>query len=94
LGEILDKFPTSIRQVTPQEVSVLRAAVDPSTRAVLQKSAGLRDREHFAASVLKPLLDRDLLEMTIPDKPRSSKQQYRITEKGRRLLAELATDSK
>ena len=27
-----------------------------------------------------------LLEMTIPDKPRSSKQKYRLTEKGRIVL--------
>jgi predicted transcriptional regulator len=27
--------------------------------------------------------------MTIPDKPTSSKQKYRITEKGRALLAEV-----
>ena len=30
-----------------------------------------------------------LLEMTIPDKPTSSKQRYRITEKGRNMLASL-----
>ena len=29
--------------------------------------------------------------MTIPDKPTSSKQRYRLTEKGRNLLATLAT---
>lgn len=92
--QVPDKYPTSIRQVTPQEVSVLQASVNPSTRAVLQKVAGLRDREHFTDSVLKPLLDRGLLEMTIPDKARSSKQQYRITEKGRRFLAERATEPK
>lgn len=28
--------------------------------------------------------------MTIPDKPRSSKQRYRLTNKGRKLLEELA----
>ncbi len=38
-------------------------------------------------SVLKPLLTSGLLEMTIPDKPRSSKQKYRITKKGRQVLA-------
>lgn len=37
-------------------------------------------------SILKHLLDSGLLEMTIPDKPRSSKQKYRLTEKGRRFL--------
>lgn len=29
--------------------------------------------------------------MTIPDKPKSSKQKYRITDKGKTLLEELKT---
>lgn len=79
-----DKFPTS---VTPQEAAVLQAAEKPASRAELQKSSELRDREHFMDSCLKPLLDAALLEMTIPDKPRSSKQKYRLTMKGRQFLA-------
>jgi DNA-binding PadR family transcriptional regulator len=38
--------------------------------------------------VLNPLLDADLAEMTILDKPRSSKQRYRLTDKGRQVLEE------
>ena len=38
--------------------------------------------------MLKPLLESGWLEMTIPDKPRSSKQRYRTTEAGLRALAE------
>ena len=34
-----------------------------------------------------------MLEMTIPDKPTSSKQRYCLTEKGRDLLATLATSA-
>jgi predicted transcriptional regulator len=51
-----------------------------------KKANSYQAREHFMNSVLKPLLDSGLLEMTIPDKPRSSKQKYRLTDKGRALL--------
>ena len=83
-----DKHPTSTRQVNPQAVAVLEAARNPATRAELQQNAGLRDREYFVNTFLNPLLDTGLLEMTIPDKPRSSKQRYRLTEKGRIFLQE------
>lgn len=51
--------------------------------------ANRRNRTKFRDQVLRPLLEVGLLEMTIPDKPRSSKQKYRLTAKGRDLLAEL-----
>jgi len=91
--QVPGKYPASSRQVTPQEVSVLQAAVKPASRSSLQQSSGLRDREHFVASVLRPLLDSGLLEMTIPEKPRSSKQKYRVTEEGRRMPTQMAEDS-
>jgi ATP-dependent DNA helicase RecG len=34
-------------------------------------------------------MEDGLIEMTIPDKPRSSNQQYRLTDKGRALLKQL-----
>ena len=39
--------------------------------------------------MLNPLLNAGLAEMTIPDKPRSSKQRYRLTDKGRQVLEAL-----
>lgn len=86
--QVPDKYPTSAPQVSAQEFMVLRAAAMPVPRSVLQSAAGFEDREHFVDSILKPLLDRGLLEMTIPGKPRSSKQRYRLTERGRSALAE------
>ncbi|MCY4522473.1 MAG: hypothetical protein OXC13_17070 [Caldilineaceae bacterium] len=34
------------------------------------------NRTKFRNQILKPLMEAEWLEMTIPDKPRSSKQQY------------------
>lgn len=48
--------------------------------------AGRTNRTKFRDQVLKPLLEVGWLEMTIPEKPRSSKQKYRLTEKGRQVL--------
>lgn len=41
----------------------------------------LKHLKTFWTNYLQPLLDAGWLEMTIPDKPRSSKQKYRLTEK-------------
>jgi len=50
------------------------------------KITGRTNRTKFRDQVLRPLLDNGLVEMAIPDKPRSSRQQYRITPKGREVL--------
>jgi ATP-dependent DNA helicase RecG len=43
---------------------------------------GIKDRKHFSEAFLQPALDNGLVEMTQPDKPKSSKQRYRITALG------------
>ena len=40
---------------------------------------GLRHRPTFVYDYLKPLLDNQKLQMTIPDKPKSKNQKYIIT---------------
>jgi ATP-dependent DNA helicase RecG len=79
------KYPAS----TPQVVAVLAAAsVAERSREELQAAAKLADREHFRLDYLEPLLQAGLLERTIPDKPRSSRQRYRITAEGREYLTQ------
>jgi hypothetical protein len=53
------------------------------TRQQLQQALGLKDDEHFRRTYLLPALEAGLIEMTLPDKPRSSRQKYRLTAKGR-----------
>lgn len=65
-----------------QQVQVLELAEFPKPLSELMESTGRTNRTKFRDQVLRPLLDTGLLEMTIPDKPRSSKQQYRTTVAG------------
>jgi ATP-dependent DNA helicase RecG len=53
----------------------------------LMKIVGRSNRTKFRDQVLLPLIHSHLIEMTIPDKPRSSLQKYRLTEKGRVFVA-------
>lgn len=70
-------------QVTPQVLGMLAKVSGEMARQELMDVLGLKDRKHFADAYLQPALDAGLLEMTIPDKPQSSKQRYRLTEQGR-----------
>ena len=56
--------------------------------------AGRTNRTKFRDQVLKPLLAEDLLALTVPEKPTSSLQKYRLTDKGRTLLVTTQGDKK
>ena len=80
--------PQVSSQLTPNALAVLEAAMTPRTRAELQGVAGLRDRKHFRTAYLDRLVAVGLLSMMSPDKPRSSRQRYRTTPAGARLVQE------
>lgn len=69
-------------QVTPQVLALLSKVSGEMTRQEMMDLAGLKDRKHFGDAYLQPSLDAGFLEMTIPGKPQSSKQRYRLTEQG------------
>ncbi|MEL6750095.1 MAG: Fic family protein, partial [Pseudomonadota bacterium] len=62
-------------------------------RESLQTALGLSDRKSFRERYLKPALADKLIEMTIPDKPSSRLQKYRLTDQGRQYLVLNATGS-
>ncbi len=55
-------------------------------RTEIQKKLEIKHEEYFREAYLLPALKAALIEMSVPDKPRSSKQRYRITESGRKAL--------
>ena len=69
------------------QVQVLELTEEPRALPELMAPSGRTNRTKFRDQVLAPLLDAGLVEMTVPDKPRSPKQQYRMTEAGRVALA-------
>ncbi|MFZ0242252.1 MAG: hypothetical protein WAL90_11460 [Desulfobacterales bacterium] len=90
LRMIMDAVSTSTPEVTPDvtpEVRLLSAFTGEMTRQQLKAALGLKDDEHFRKAYLLPALKAGLIEMTIPDKPRSSRQKYRLTGKGQDRLA-------
>jgi hypothetical protein len=53
---------------------------------LVREAVGLKDDEHFRNAYLQAALEAGLIEKTIPDKPRSIKQRYRLAGKGRELV--------
>lgn len=71
-------------QVTGQVAGQVKALINVMvpgkafTRAELMKKLSLRHRETFSDNYLKPALNVGVVEMTLPDKPNSRNQKYRL----------------
>jgi predicted HTH transcriptional regulator len=77
--------PQDTLQVAPQVEGLLMVLNSAMDRQEIQESLRLSDRENFRLNYLKPALDAGLIEMTIPDKPNSRLQKYRLTALGKQL---------
>ncbi len=74
--------------IQDRKQNLLKFCMVPRSRNEMQKYTGLKNRTHFTREYLTPLLDNNLLEMTLPDMPTSKNQRYVITQKGRKFLGE------
>ena len=73
--------------VSEQVARILRAcASGPMSKTALLQAAGLANAYLNYKRHIVPLLDAGLLEPTLPDKPNSRLQQYRLTAKARAFL--------
>jgi ATP-dependent DNA helicase RecG len=93
-GEVLSQaVPSSSQAVlSPSQAALLAGATEPKTLAELMAIAGHSNRTRFRDEVLAPLLRSGLLAMTVPDKPRSPNQRYRLTDAGKTLRARRDAD--
>ena len=73
-------------QVSEQVGKILRAcSKGPKTKAELLAIAGLANAYLNYKRHILPLVQSGVLELTIPEKPNSRLQKYRLTAKGRRM---------
>jgi predicted HTH transcriptional regulator len=68
------------------QVEILVKASTGAALTDLMAVVGRANRTKFRDQVIKPLLEQGLLEMTLPDKPTSSQQKYRLTVQGKRAI--------
>jgi ATP-dependent DNA helicase RecG len=55
------------------------------SRKELQEALSLRNADHFRRAYLLSAIEAGAVEMTLPDKPKSRFQKYRLREKGKKL---------
>ncbi|MBT3255935.1 MAG: hypothetical protein HN366_05675 [Deltaproteobacteria bacterium] len=74
-------------QVTTQVTRLLEVLQGEMTRDEIMKELDLKNRMHFSKAFLRPAITNGYIEMTIPDKPNSRLQKYRLTGKGKTYIA-------
>lgn len=89
LAEVLGRPAAQVTaQVAAQVTFILGAvAYEPKNREDIQSAAGITHREHFRNFYVDPLIEAGWLERTVPEKPTSRLQKYRLTDKGHAWLA-------
>ena len=93
---VLQEFSSILGTTTPQVTAQVTAQVaaqvaaccenQPKSAKEIMAVVGIKHWKTFQSNYLLPLIAAGLIERTIPDKPTSRLQKYRLTEKGRQLL--------
>ena len=91
------RFPLAKEQVTEQVTGEVTPPVTPPVKRLIdllgekgklgagaiREALGLKDRTHVRNTYIVPALEAELIEYTIPEKPNSRLQKYRLTDKGK-----------
>ena len=66
----------------------MRACTSERSLTELMEVVGRKNRTKFRDQFIKPLLEAGLVELTVPESPRSRLQKYRLTRAGESALEE------
>ena len=70
----------------PQILSLLKKIDGENTRDEIMQKLNLKDRKNFRENYINQALKSGVVTLTIPEKPQSSKQKYKLTELGKKIL--------
>ena len=60
---------------------ILKKCKEESTAVELMNILGRTNKTKFKLAIIYPLIDHGFIELTIPEKPKSPNQKYRVTNK-------------
>jgi len=86
--KITGQVGEQVSEQVDEQVTILKFCSIPKQKQEILAHLGLRSVYLNFKRHIQPLVKQGFLEMTIPEKPRSSKQRYRTTELGRKILAQ------
>ena len=74
--------------ISTKQVQTLLNIMEYNTYSVkeMMELLELKNRSYFSKEYLKPAVETGVIEPIFPDQPKSPKQKYRLTEKGKALL--------
>ncbi len=78
-----------VRLITKNIKMLITQMKGEISRPNLQLVLNIKHRSQFRESYLEPALELKIIEMTIPDKPKSKNQKYKLTKKGLELKKQL-----
>jgi len=81
--------PEDTPEVTPEVERLIKVLQGEMGRMELQSILSLTDEKHFRENYQQKAVGLGVIEMTIPDKPKSKNQKYRLTELGKKLKNKL-----
>ena len=79
--------------LTETELQILKFSIAPKSTQELLKLLGYRSRTGNYKAALYNLLSKNYIEMTIPERPRSKNQKYRLTQTGKHLIEKRNIDT-
>lgn len=84
-----DKLSRSSDRPSDQALSIMKILINgPKSRDEIMTALGLHHIPSFRKAYLHDALENGWIERTIPDKPTSSHQKYRLTEKGEKYITQ------